>query len=44
MIQLNELRIGNWFIEYVHQIPMKYLHTFQNFYFSTKQKELEINL
>lgn len=30
----------DWFIEYVHQIPIEYLHTLQNFYFSTKQEEL----
>ena len=32
----------DFFIEYVHQIPMKYVHTFQNFYFSVRQKELKI--
>jgi hypothetical protein len=35
---------GDEFIEYVHQIPIKSLHQFQNFYFFTKQQELTINL
>lgn len=32
----------DWFVEYVHQIPIKYLHTLQNYYFAIKQVELEI--
>lgn len=33
----------DYFIEYVHQIPIKYLHTFQNFVFATKTKELNVD-
>lgn len=43
-VELNISPESDLFIEYVHQIPIKYLHTFQNFYYATKQKELEINL
>lgn len=41
-IQLSISPERDFFIEYVHKIPMKHLHTFQNFYFATKQKELEV--
>lgn len=34
---------GGWF-EYVHDIHIKSLHQFQNFYFFTKQQELTIEL
>ena len=43
-IQLSISPERNFFIEYVHQIPIMYVHVLQNFYFATKQKELEINL
>lgn len=41
-IQLSISPERDFFIEYVHQIPIKYLHTLQNFYFATKQTELEV--
>ena len=34
---------GGWF-EYVHDIHIKSLHQFQNFYFFTKQQELTIEI
>lgn len=32
----------DFFIEYVHQIPIKHVHTLQNFYFATKLEELTL--
>lgn len=34
----------DYYIEYVHQIPIKHLNTLQNFYFYTKGKELAVKL
>ena len=31
-----------FFVEYVHQIPIKFLHSLQNFYFATKGQELTL--
>lgn len=41
-IQLSISPERDFFVEYVHQIPIKSVHALQNFYFATRQEELTL--